>query len=145
MSKVFIGIDPDVEKNGVAFKQGEVIELSNLTFFQLFDYLKFAKSKKTEDQEVLIIIEGGWLNKGNWHTKKKGSAALNAKIGSHTGANHETGRKIVEMVEYLELPYKVTRPSKSKIKANVFHKITGVIGRTNQEQRDAFMLIFGLK
>lgn len=142
---IYIGIDPDVEKNGVAFKDGEIIELSNLTFFELFDYLKFAKSKKTAEEDLIIVIEGGWLNKSNWHSKKNGSASLNAMIGSRTGANHETGRKIVEMVKHLGLNYRVVRPTKSKLKAEIFKKITGVIGRTNQEQRDACMLIYGLK
>jgi len=137
-----IGIDPDIDKNGVAYIYGKETGLFNYTFFELFDFLKLKKSEKTE---VFVVVEGGWLNKSNWHTKKKGSAALNAKIGSYTGANHETGKKIVEMLEYLKIPYKVTRPTKTKLKEEYFKKLTGLKGRHNQEQRDAYMLIFGLK
>lgn len=146
LNNVFIGIDPDVEKSGVAFKEGELIELSNLSFFELYEYLLFVKQSEMEKkQNVLVVVEGGWLNKGNWHKKQKGSAALNAKIGSRTGANHETGKKIVEMLLYLDIPHKITRPTKTKVKSADFKIITNVIGQTNQEQRDACMLIYGLK
>ena len=130
---VKIGIDPDVEKNGVAIKHDGKLTLHNLKFFELFDLLKTYPNAQ-------VVIEGGWLNKSNWHTKRNGSAALNAKIGNHTGANHEVGRKIVEMCEYLDIDYRVVRPTKSKVKSDLFHKITG-IKKSNQEQRDAAMLI----
>ena len=143
MSRVLIGIDPDVEKSGVGYINGLNIGLMNYTFFELFDFLKGLK----EDyyNKLFVVVEGGWLNKGNWHTKNKGSAALNAKIGQHTGANHEVGKKIVEMLEYLEIKHKIVRPTKSKMKARVFKMITKIDQQTNQEQRDAYMLIHGLK
>lgn len=142
MGRLLIGIDPDTEKNGVAYVNGVNISLRNMTFFELFDLLKYAKENF---DDILVVVEGGWLNKSNWHKSEKGSAALNAKIGSHTGANHETGKKIVEMIEYLEIKYKVVKPTKSKIKADSFKKITKIQEQTNQEKRDAYMLVYGLK
>jgi len=136
----YIGLDPDVDKSGVALKQGDQIWLGNLKFFELFDYLLIHKG-----EDLIVIIEGGWLNKTNWHKKTGGSAALNAKIGSYVGANHETGKKIVEMMEYLGIAYKIIRPTKTKYKDKFFRAMTGISYRTNQEQRDALMLIFGLK
>lgn len=141
MDRILIGIDPDVDKNGVAFIYKDVIDLLNLNFFELFDYLKIAKSKP---KELLVVVEAGWLNKSNWHTNKKGSAALNAKIGNNTGRNHEVGRKIIEMLEYLGVQYKLVKPKTSKINSKMFHRITG-IKKSNQEQRDSYMLIHGLK
>lgn len=135
--KIQIGIDPDVDKSGVAVKNKDGIVLMNLRFFDLFEYLK---TTKILYGDMIVVIEGGWLNKSNWHKKQNGSAALNAKIGSHTGANHEAGRKIVEMCEYLEIKFRVVRPSKSKVNTQFFYKLTG-IKRSNQEQRDAYMLI----
>lgn len=139
--KLFIGIDPDVDKNGVGINYNGKMSLCNLAFFKLFD--KLIELKK-EDAVVLVVVEGGWLNKNNWHTQKKLSAAANAKIGEKTGRNHETGRKIVEMLEYLDIKHVVTRPSKTKISAQVFKMMTGIKSRSNQEQRDAYMLIHGL-
>lgn len=141
-NNIFIGIDPDVEKNGVAYYESltKKLELSNLSFFELLDYLEFVASQ----DKPMVVIEAGWLNKSNWHAKKNGSSALNAKIGSRTGANHETGKKIVEMCEYLELPYKLVKPTKTKVNAETFKNITKTIGRTNQEVRDAAMMIWGM-
>ena len=145
MSRILIGIDPDITKSGVALINGDKKELYNLNFFELFDFFNQVLSQKGKSEEILIVIEAGWLNGGNWHTKNKGSAALNAKIGNNTGRNHETGRKIVEMCEYLEIPFKLLRPTTSKLKAKIFKSITKIEGRTNQETRDAMMLIFNMK
>jgi len=140
-NKVLIGIDPDVTKSGVAFKQGQIIELSNLTFFQLFDFLKFQKENETNCE---VYVECGFLNKGNWH-KTTGSNSVNAQIGQRTGANHEVAKKIVEMCQYLDLKYFEIKPTKSKVNAEFFRQITKIEGRTNQEQRDAYFLIHSIK
>lgn len=137
--RVLIGVDPDVKENGVAIKKGEQVELVNLSFFDLFDLLVGLKQ-----ENLFVIVEGGWLNESNWHKNEKGSAALNAKIGSHTGANHETGKKIVEMLVYLKIKHVVVKPTKTKVKAHFFKAITKITQRTNQEMRDAYMLIHGL-
>jgi len=140
MKKILIGIDPDTEKSGVAFLQGDQLKLQNLTFFELFDMLKFYKEKEVKPT---VYVECGFLNKSNWHKKNAYSAAMNSKIGERTGANFETAKKIVEMCIYLKLPYEQVRPSKSKTSNEYFKSITGIQTRTNQETRDAFMLIWG--
>lgn len=138
--KLFIGIDPDVEKSGIAFKNGKLIELSNLTFFQLYDYLSFYKERELKP---IVYIECGYLNKSNWHKKSNSNASVNAKIGERTGANFEVAKKIVEMCDYLSLYYVKIKPKQSKIDSKLFKQITGIDKRTNQEQRDAYMLIHG--
>lgn len=140
MSKILIGIDPDVDKSGFARIEGNQLKIDNLSFFDLFEELKFYKEREIKP---IIYIECGFLNKSNWHTKAGGSSALNSKIGERTGANFETAKKIVEMCEYLKLPYEKIQPKKSKITNDYFKKITGLSVRTNQEQRDAMMLIWG--
>ena len=140
-NKIIIGIDPDVDKNGVAINHCKNITLDNLRFFELFEKLK---TLQLESIPMIVVVEGGWLNKSNWHKKEKGSAAVNAKIGNHTGANHETGKKIVEMLEYLNITHVVVKPTKSKVNAKLFKMITGIKQSTNQEKRDAYMLIHGL-
>lgn len=138
--KFLIGIDPDVDKSGIAIIQGEKVTLDNMTFFQLFDYLKFYKEK---EEKPIVYIECGFLNKSNWHRKSAFSSAMNSKIGERTGANFETAKKICEMCEYLNLPHVKLKPTSSKKDSDFFKKLTGINFRTNQEQRDAFMLIYG--
>ena len=64
--KFLIGIDPDVDKSGVAIIDGNNVTLDNLTFFKLFDYLKFYKEK---ERKPTVYVECGFLNKSNWHKK----------------------------------------------------------------------------
>ena len=140
MSKILIGIDPDTEKNGVAMLQDNQMKLSNLTFFELFEELSFYREKEINP---VVYVECGFMNKSNWHSKFSGSAAVNAKIGERTGANFETAKKIIEMCEYLKIPYVKVKPTASKKDSEFFKKLTGITTRTNQEQRDALMLIWG--
>lgn len=140
---MLIGIDPDVDKSGVAVKAGRNYILQTLSFFQLYDFLNANKADiKT------VRVEASWLIKHNWHKKNNGSSAINANIGNSTGRNHETGRKIIEMCKHLGIAYEEVRPLKKiwkgpdgKITHQELSKIINVPNRTNQEQRDAVLLI----
>lgn len=140
---MLIGIDPDVTKSGVAAKLQSGISLYTLTFFQLFDFLKAHKEQITN-----VRIEASWLIKHNWNKKATGTAAINANIGNAAGRNHETGRKIVEMCQYMSIPHQEVMPLKKMWKAKdgkISHeelaRIITLPKRTNQEQRDAALLI----
>jgi hypothetical protein len=138
--KLIIGIDPDTDKSGVAllWKPAGNLDLRNLRFFQLYDFLE-GMAQSVEK----VVIEAGWLNKSNWHVKTGDRAAYAGQIGQRTGANHETGRKIVEMCEYLSLKVELVKPTKSKVDADLFRRLSKYERRTNQEQRDAAMLVLG--
>lgn len=143
MKKMFIGIDPDVDKSGVAISvpADNSMALNNYSFFQVFDCLKRVKA----DYDVRVIIEAGWMNKSNWHASSRNSSAAAAQIGQRTGANHEVAKKLAEMCRYLNIPYEEVKPEKSKVDSKYFAAITGITSRTNQEQRDAAMLVIGRK
>lgn len=137
-----IGIDPDVTKSGFALTHQNQIEITTYSFFELFD--KFCQiTLKYPKNQILIYIECGFLNKSNWHKIQKGTSNINAKIGERTGANFETAKKICEMCDYLGLKYIQVKPTRKKLNATEFKAITKIEKRTNQEMRDAFMLIFG--
>ena len=89
-----IGIDGDTDKSGVAFKNGKEIELYNMTFFKLFDYLQTFQGSK----DVEVYIECGFLNKSNWH-KVQGSNAVNAQIGQRTGENLDIKKLCLTLTE----------------------------------------------
>ena len=130
-----IGIDGDVNKSGVCVwkKSTKTIELLTLTFFELFDYFR-----ENKNNIELVKIESGWLNKkSNFHGSKNNQTA--ARIGSHVGANHETGKKIVEMCQYLELQYREVKPPKKtwkggKISHVELKKLTSYRGITMPEK-----------
>lgn len=140
MKTLRIGIDPDTKKNGVAYwyKESKRLELENLTFFELFDSLKSLKIH----YKMTVVIDAGWLNKSNFHVFGT-NKSVNGQIGERVGANHETGKKIAEMCDYLGIDYELHKPVKSKVDKELFEKITGYTGRTNQETRDAGILVYG--
>lgn len=147
---VVIGIDPDVDKSGVAYVMVEarIIEVVSLTFADLLDYLRETRDTLTkEGRFFVVVVEAGWLNKAHWHVSKGGSAARSAAIGNHTGRNHEVGRKIVEMcrhygIEVVEQPplRKMWKGKDGKITHEELQIFTGITGKTNQEARDAALL-----
>ena len=147
---VVIGIDPDVDKSGVAYVEPEsrILEAMSLTFAELLDYLQELRDILTErGQTFVVVIEAGWLNKAHWHVGLRGSAARAAAIGNHTGRNHEVGRKTVEMcrhygIEVVEQPplRKMWKGKDGKITHEELQIFTGITGKTNQEARDAALL-----
>lgn len=143
-----IAIDPDKEKSGVAFLKPKTrqLEVSNLTFPMLLDYLQHAKKVQGETMESLIVVvEAGWIvKKSNFHEAQGHRAE---KIAKDVGANHETGRKIIEMCEHYGIevtPHaplvKCWKGKDRKITHDELASFTGIMGRTNQDARDAGLL-----
>lgn len=146
----YIGIDPDVDKSGVAHvkRTTQQVECDSLSFSDLIDYLRFAKgiSDKT-GESVVVIVEASWLISHNWHAKPGQNHRVSAKIGARTGANHQAGKMIVEMARKIGLEVVEQKPLRKiwsgpngKITHAEISAITGIKGRTNQEERDALLI-----
>ena len=146
---IIIAIDPDTEKSGVAMldlKHNEV-EASAMPFPELLDMLRDV-SQWTSPCKV--IVEGGWLvSKSNYHAAY---GRVGECVARKVGANHETGRKIVEVLEHWGIEHEVVHPLKKCWKGRD-RKITqkelnsllrgmGIkeMGRCNQDMRDAVLI-----
>ncbi|WP_416631971.1 hypothetical protein [Acinetobacter baumannii] len=139
-AQIIIGIDPDLEKSGVAVLKDGLLRLDNMRFYDLTQYFEVNK-----DQIKKVVIEAGWLNKkSNLHGRIGQSKRAGERIAKNVGENHATGKLLVEMAESLGLTVVLVKPTKSKKNSEEFNRITGWQGRTNQEQRDAGMLIWGM-
>ena len=137
---IYIGIDPDTDKSGVAVwnSKEKTLEVKTMRFFELMDWLK-----GSINSNCIVIIEAGWLNKkSNFHDRAYQSKAAGESIAKRVGANHEAGRKIVEMCEYLNIGYQLVIPKVRKTTSEQFEYITGMKVK-NQEMIDAGMLVFG--
>lgn len=136
MKKIFLGIDPDVDKSGLAIWSKESLTLHNLNFFNLLEAISKAKP-------TLVLLEAGWLNKDSRHAMRAFGASYNSRIGERVGRNHQAGILIAEYLERENIPHELIRPTKHKIKSNkVFCEfVKHQFSRSNQEQRDAAMLI----
>ena len=97
-----IAIDPDVDKSGVAYLEVATrkLEVSNLAFPQLLDYLQGMKKVTTS---LVVVVEVSWLIRSNWHLKNSDTSRIASAKGNSAGRNHETGRKIVEMARHYGL------------------------------------------
>lgn len=145
-----IAIDPDVTISGVAHLHPSTrkIEVSALTFPELLDYLQFCKNAGRETGESLsVIVEAGWLAKSNWHLRSRDNTRTASAKGNSAGRNHETGRKIVEMCRHYDIEVVEHAPLRKcwkgrdgKITSEELKQITGIVGRTNQDMRDAALL-----
>lgn len=147
----YIGIDPDVQKSGVAYLNINTRELDikTLTFPQTLDYLKQAKEyANLNGVGYKVIIEAGWMNRGNWHLKYHDGRAASAAKGVDQGRNEQTSRLLGEMCEHWGIAYEFKKPlpkcwsgHDKKITQDELQEVTGQkIARTNQEGRDAALL-----
>lgn len=150
--KILIGIDADVEKSGVAiltkdslFPNGRLL-IEKKSFFKLFDFLlaiSNQRDKYFEEYSLKVYLEAGWLNtKSNWHVSGKGED-VSARVGTKVGANHQVGKLIVEMCEYLKIDYELVQPKTSKIGIRQFRMLTKYEGKLDQDMVDAGCLILG--
>lgn len=135
---IFIGIDPDVDKSGVAVwdNRDKSLELYNMNVPQLIDGLQ------AYNVPIHVVIEAGWLiNKSNWHNAQ--GQFRRERIAKNVGENHAIGKVIEQMCKHLKISYELQKP-KGKIKSETFKKITGYTKKSNQETRDAAMLVYGM-
>ena len=147
---VIIAIDPDVTKSGVALLEvsARKLEVSALSFALLLDYLQLVKQQSgASGQRAVVVVEAGWLLHAHWHVRESDNRRITAAKGNAAGRNHETGRKIVELCRHYGLDVVEQRPLKKiwsgkdgKITHEELASFTGLMGKTNQEQRDAALL-----
>ena len=145
MTELYIGIDPDLLKSGVATWDGKKFtQLGTMRFYELLDYLEMHKMHAWTKKEYsfMVFLEAGWLNeKSNFHTNQ--GAWIRERIAKDVGQNQAVGKLILEYCELEKINYHTIRPTQTKWSSETFKKITGWEGRTNSEMRDAARLIFG--
>jgi Holliday junction resolvasome RuvABC endonuclease subunit len=135
---MIIGIDPDIDKSGVAALVDGQLHLMTLNMVDLITRIR----NEPPNRIKRIYVEAGWLNKkASWHAAKNMSMAAN--IGMKVGQNQAAGKLIIQWLQAMELPVVEVKPTQKKLNAEEFKRLTKYQGRTNQETRDAAMLIFG--
>jgi len=135
----YMGIDPDCDKSGVAFYDTDLKRIYSLHNWDLVSLLHWLESYSC----TRVYVSAGWLNRSNFHHARGMTLAKVAQIGERVGANHEVGRQIVKACKHYGIEVVEVRPTMAKLDAAAFKRLTGWQGRTNQEQRDAAMCVFG--
>lgn len=152
MITMIIGIDPDIHKSGYCVIRGKKVEeVTCLPFPSLVERLMDVRES---GENPLIVVEGGWLNKTLWHFAYTKGARVSGNIGKRIGANHQTGKHIVEMCEFWGMNVRVQKPLGKRWKGRdgkITHEELQSILRsngysdlprkvTNQDERDSVLL-----
>lgn len=148
MSKLVIGIDPDLDKSGIGIFNKETKELQYMSI-KFFDLYRWLIENKSEINQVKI--EAGWLNKkSNFRSAK--SRDISDRMSKNVGENHAIGKKILEMCEDLQIKYKLSKPLLKKWKGSggkITHEelinVLKPLGiemnkKTNQDVRDSILI-----
>lgn len=146
---IILGIDPDTHLSGVGRLDvaSRKASATTLPFALLIDYVRDV-CKSAQGAKVVVVVECSWSEAHNWHLRLADSKAVAAKKGYAVGQMHETGKKIVEMLEHYGIEVHLQRPLMKCWKGNdrkITHaEISQVCGwdkrRSNQEERDAMLL-----
>lgn len=151
--KIVIGIDPDVNKSGVAeVVNGEVRMVDKMIFPDLYKYLHRQIIEIHPYDKLVIVVEAGWLNASNWHLGRIPSLHRAAKIGESVGRCFQVGIDIlslirseadgfenIRIIEQKPLR-KIWRGKDGKITSEELEAVVGKKIKTNQEGRDACLL-----
>lgn len=144
-----IGIDPDVDKSGFTILNvsSKLIYSCSSSFVELMK--RFDDLLRREKSNFVVVVEAGYLNKGNWHLKNGDSKAVSSAKGNSSGRNHEVARKIVEMArDYFGFEVVEQKPlakcwkgKDRKITHEELVYFTGIEKkRTSQDERDSCLI-----
>lgn len=148
---VVVGIDPDIEKNGVARLNVATrnADVCTLSFADTLDCLHGEKQRcEVNGLHLVVVVEAGWLNHSNWHLNKYDTRASACAKGISVGRNQEVGRKLIEMCEHWGIRVEAMKPlvkcwsghDRKITQAEIEEVTCQKIARTNQEGRDACLL-----
>lgn len=140
MYNIIIGIDPDSDRDGVAILNtaNKHVQVYETTFGHTLGILqKMHINCLSNHLSLMIYIEGGWLNKGNYHIRPKSSPQKAAAIGVDQGRNHQRGLDLVEYCEWQKMPYTVIKPLAKT--SGRFHLWNGPDGKITQKEIESFM------
>lgn len=151
-----IGIDPDIEKNGVAIIHNGMVELFTFNFVTLtHTFFKNLQNTKVNNPgyQMKIFVEAGYLNR-IFFQPVNATPLVIGKINRNIGENHATAKHIIECAKFFNLdpiPVLPVRSTnyKSRGKKITHPQFVTMLERnniycnqeiTNQETRDAALI-----
>jgi len=136
MIRTIIGIDPDIDKSGIAvYMNGKYTKITTMWLWDLFELLYSCNSIN----DYIIIIEDSNLKTNTWHKGGRGAA-------SNVGKNKAISKQIVMFCKHHNLLHKAVEPSGystyfDKIGKQQYGIITGGGFNNNAETRSAVAIV----
>ena len=152
-TRYILGIDPDLEKSGIALldrQRGEFLKVSAVSFVEMSLILR---GDVPDKDDITIVLEDSDLST-NWHVNPRDNVHVAAAKGRSIGMCHATARHIKELAEYYQLPVVQMKPLRKcwkgpdrkitheeLIKELEIYKVSHNLGkRSNPEKRDAALI-----
>lgn len=149
--ETIMAVDPDISKSGLAVLRmsDRHLDVCTLPLYQLVTRIE----ETAHASESIVIVEASWLTRHNWHLRGDDSRRKASRKGYDTGANHDRGKVIVELLTAKRIEVVERCPLRKCWKGRdgkITHEelmsllegsgIGHGIKRTNQEERDAALL-----
>ncbi len=143
-STTYMGIDPGVH-TAICSKQGEAVVFYTFNFWDAIDYID--QMHIQHEEALCVVVEK--TEKGMHWNKYPGlkGKKLNyiCTVAQNVGMNMRDARLLIEYLKKNNIRHRIVKPTKSKLDAAKFKRVTGHMESTNQHERDAAMLIWKLK
>jgi hypothetical protein len=138
----YIAIDPDLHFSGMAtMENGQYQELRVISFPDLVDLIR----EHNFDPNTTFVIEDVNANKPTFSRPGQNAAQMK-KIAQNVGMVKGVGKIMIDMLSHHGCKYELVKPLKGLLKSakndkGIFQKLTGWTGQSNEDKRDAAMLI----
>lgn len=138
-----VGIDPDMDKNGVALvSNGRIDELYGMNFFQLQAFID-------ANPDAVYVVEDVEANLPVFNRQL--TVRKNLKVAQDVGRVKGVARLIADYLAEKDCRFIKVKPltgrfKVAKKKADVFNRMTGWSGSSNADKRDAALLaLYGIR
>lgn len=137
----YIGIDVGIH-NGFAVWDKTAKRIIELDTYKTWEVITCLLVKKNDEVEFTVRIENPntWVNYGTLTTKEVNGRKQGA------GSVKRSYQVLIEFFEDNNIKYEAVslRSSLKKLKADKFKMLTGIDMKTNEHERDACMMVFGI-
>ncbi|WP_028471307.1 hypothetical protein [Neptunomonas japonica] len=139
MKEFIIGIDPDLEKSGVAtVLDNKIVALDAMSFFELITFIN------EHIRVARFVVEDVEHDKATYYRPGTTQAGMR-KIAQNVGQVKAIGRLLANYLRDSDADYILVKPLKGHLKrakkdSEFFNQLTGWVGRTNEDKRDAGLL-----
>ena len=142
-SALVVGIDPDMDKNGVALvRDGRIVEMYAMNFFKLQAFID-------ANPNAVFVVEHVEANLPVFNRRL--TVKKNLKVAQDVGRVKGVARLIANYLEEKDCRFLQVKPltgrfKVAKKKADVFNLMTGWTGTSNADKRDAALLaLYGIR
>ena len=137
----YIGIDVGIH-NGFAVWDKTAKRIIELDTYKTWEVITCLLVKKNDEVEFTVRIENPntWVNYRTLTTKEVNARKQGA------GSVKRSYQVLIEFFEDNNIKYEAIslRSSLKKLKADKFKMLTGIDVKTNEHERDACMMVFGI-